>query len=300
VVLLLGVAVVVLGVAVLAWVAQALGFPKRREWAGKNEIVVVTRWEWPVLIAAGDPETRRALPSIVFQHTGRYRVAVAPGWSFWIGRHDQVHRFDVRGWAFTTDAVEMLSNDLVPVTVTASLAVQVVDPILAVTKPSSWESALKRAANGAVRPVVARFKVSELVTRRAEVNDALVEQLTAAATGNGFRLVRFDLVDVVLPKELHRSLARVAEAEREALAVAIAAQGERDAAALFADAAARMGDDRTSFELRVLRMLQAVATEDGTTVVGPPFRTPSVDDGPLPPPLPGTAGPAPGAAPPGR
>jgi hypothetical protein len=268
----MGVVAVVLLVAVvgaLGWAAWAFGLPPRREWAGKNEIVLVTRWEWPVLIASGDPETRRALTNVVFAHTGRYRVRVAPGWAFWALRYDEVHRFDVRGYTFTTDPVEILTQDLVPVTFTANVAVQVVDPIVAVTVPPDWQATMRRAANAFVRRVVSTYKVSELVTKRMEVRESLMALLTPAARSNGFLVLRFDPMDVVLPKELHRPLARAAEAEREALAVAIAAQGERDAAALFADAAERMGEERTAFELRVLRMLQATALDGGTVVAAP-------------------------------
>ncbi len=95
-------------------------------------------------------------------------------------------------------------------------------------------------------------------------------ELSGPFAGRGFRLRTVEIADVVLPENPRRSLARAVEAEREALAVRIAAAGEVAAADEYATAASRLGDNPRAFDLRVLRLQQGPAAEDGMTVVFPP------------------------------
>ncbi|MFM7535827.1 MAG: SPFH domain-containing protein [Acidimicrobiales bacterium] len=264
--------VVVLVIVVVLVVVQPVFDRARRE-----EIIVLTAAGHPMRLICGDAsawselelERNEADPS----GDGRERswpVGRQRGPGFVRTRGDEVHVFDRRGTSFTTPRETVLSRDLVTLEVSAFVSAIIVDPILAVTTSSDWAQTLRKITVGAVRRIVAGHALSELTERRSELESALRAELSGPFAGKGFRLRTVEFADVVLPEELRRSLARAAEAEREALAVRIAAAGEAAAADEFAAAAIRLGADPLALDLRVLRLLQATAAEDGTTVVFPP------------------------------
>ena len=74
---------------------------------------------------------------------------------------------------------------------------------------------------------------------------------------------------VDLPSEMQRAMARQAEAERERRAKVISAEGEFQASAKLAEAAAIIGKHPTAIQLRFLQTVSEVATENNSTVLFP-------------------------------
>jgi regulator of protease activity HflC (stomatin/prohibitin superfamily) len=75
--------------------------------------------------------------------------------------------------------------------------------------------------------------------------------------------------NVDLPQEMQRAIARQAEAERERRAKVINAEGEYQAAARLAEAAAVLGREPAALQLRYLQTLAEIATENNSTTVFP-------------------------------
>jgi regulator of protease activity HflC (stomatin/prohibitin superfamily) len=74
---------------------------------------------------------------------------------------------------------------------------------------------------------------------------------------------------VDLPQEMQRAIARQAEAERERRAKVINAEGEYQAAARLAEAAAVIAREPTALQLRYLQTLAEIATENNSTTIFP-------------------------------
>ncbi len=72
-----------------------------------------------------------------------------------------------------------------------------------------------------------------------------------------------------LPVEMQRSMAAEAEAQREANAKVIAAQGEKDASVALRQAAQNMEESPGALQLRYLQTLNIVASENNSTIVFP-------------------------------
>ena len=72
-----------------------------------------------------------------------------------------------------------------------------------------------------------------------------------------------------LPQEMQRAIARQAEAERERRAKVINAEGEFQAAARLAEAAAVIGREPVAIHLRYLQTLAEIATENNSTTIFP-------------------------------
>ena len=75
--------------------------------------------------------------------------------------------------------------------------------------------------------------------------------------------------NVDLPQEMQRAIARQAEAERERRAKVINAEGEYQAAARLAEAAAVIAREPTALQLRYLQTLAEIATENNSTTIFP-------------------------------
>ena len=72
-----------------------------------------------------------------------------------------------------------------------------------------------------------------------------------------------------MPESMLRAMAKQAEAEREARAKIIHAEGEFNAAAKLVDAAALMATQPMTLQLRYLQTLTEIGVEKNTTIVFP-------------------------------
>ena len=78
-----------------------------------------------------------------------------------------------------------------------------------------------------------------------------------------------EIKDIDLPQDMQRALARQAEAERERRAKVIAAEGEFQAAAKLAEAAATLSTHPSALTLRYLQSLTEIAGPNNSTTVFP-------------------------------
>jgi regulator of protease activity HflC (stomatin/prohibitin superfamily) len=78
-----------------------------------------------------------------------------------------------------------------------------------------------------------------------------------------------EVKNVDLPQDMQRAIARQAEAERERRAKVINAEGEYQAAARLAEAAAVISREPAALQLRYLQTLAEIATENNSTTIFP-------------------------------
>ena len=85
----------------------------------------------------------------------------------------------------------------------------------------------------------------------------------------GVKVTQVQVKQVDLPQEMQRAIAAQAEAERERRAKIIAAEGEFQASAKLAEAAAVLNREPVAITLRYLQTLIEIGTEKNTTIVFP-------------------------------
>ena len=85
----------------------------------------------------------------------------------------------------------------------------------------------------------------------------------------GIKVGLVELKHVDLPQEMQRAMARQAEAERERRAKIITAEGEFQASAKLAEAAAVIGREPAAIQLRFLGTLTEIAADHNSTIVFP-------------------------------
>ena len=85
----------------------------------------------------------------------------------------------------------------------------------------------------------------------------------------GIKVSVVEVKQIDLPQEMQRAMAKQAEAERERRAKVINAEGEFQAAARLAEAAAIIADHPIALQLRYLQTLREVASENNSTTLFP-------------------------------
>jgi regulator of protease activity HflC (stomatin/prohibitin superfamily) len=123
------------------------------------------------------------------------------------------------------------------------------------------------------RPPCARSSASRSSTsccrEREKLNQALQQVIDRQTEPWGVKVSTVEVKNVDLPQEMQRAIARQAEAERERRAKVINAEGEYQAAARLAEAAAVIGREPTAIQLRYLQTLAEIATENNSTTIFP-------------------------------
>jgi regulator of protease activity HflC (stomatin/prohibitin superfamily) len=112
-------------------------------------------------------------------------------------------------------------------------------------------------------------ELDDLLSERETLNEKLQTILDDHTEPWGIKVVRVQVKTVDLPQEMQRAIARQAEAERERRAKIIAAEGEFQASAKLAEAAAVLNREPAAITLRYLQTLIEIGTEKNTTVVFP-------------------------------
>ncbi|HEY6622993.1 MAG TPA: slipin family protein [Acidimicrobiales bacterium] len=163
----------------------------------------------------------------------------------------------------------VITADNVTVQVDAVVYFQVLDPVRAIIGVDDFRFASQRVAMTALRSIVGRHQLDNILAHRDDVNDELKTAIGASTHTWGVEVRQVEIRDIVLPPELLRAMARQAEAERERRAKVIAASGELGASKELAEAAATLYESPGAMQLRTLQTLAEVASENNSTLVFP-------------------------------
>ena len=144
-----------------------------------------------------------------------------------------------------------------------------VDPIRAVVEVQDYGFAIAQVAQTSLRSIIGKSELDELLSNREHLNQGLEMMLDSPAAPWGIDIDRVEIKDVALPETMKRSMSRQAEAERERRARVISADGELQASAKLAQAAAAMSRHPAALQLRLLETVVQVASEKNSTLVLP-------------------------------
>jgi regulator of protease activity HflC (stomatin/prohibitin superfamily) len=174
---------------------------------------------------------------------------------------------DVRPWVLNVPTQEVPTADGVTVKVTAAGRVRVTEPVAYVTANQDAMTALYLAVQIALREVITRTTVEQLLSDRGDVAASLAAALRGVED-LGVTVEALELKDIVLPSELKRAQAEVLLARAEGHAALERARGETAALRNLANAARLAADNPALLQLR---LLQQLGDSTGHTIVlGPP------------------------------
>lgn len=195
---------------------------------------------------------------------GGYTSALGPGQYLVFTTFTSIVPIDVRPEFLTIAGQDVLSSD--GVTLKASLAAvfEVADPAVAVNKNQNYRTALYLTLQMALRELVGKEKIDDLMQNRSAIGTRLLEMTSARASELGLKLTLADVKDIMFPGEMKKAFAQVVKAQKEGQAALERARGETAALRNLANAA-RMMDDNPN--LLQLRALQSIADSTGSTLV---------------------------------
>jgi len=206
--------------------------------------------------------------AVVFR-LGRLLPVRGPGLVLLRPGMDRMVRVDLRTVALTIPPQELITRDNVPARVAAVCYFRVVDPAAAVTAIEAFAPATSQIAQTTLRSVLGGADLDQLLAERERLNDELQRIIDEQTEPWGIKVTIVEIKDVEIPEAMQRAMARQAEAERERRAKIIKAEGEFQAAAKLADAAAILGREPSALQLRYLQTLVEIGADQNTTIVFP-------------------------------
>ncbi|MHB8717820.1 MAG: SPFH domain-containing protein [Candidatus Dormibacteria bacterium] len=119
---------------------------------------------------------------------------------------DRLIRVDLRSTVLRLPPHEVVTADGVPVTLTAAVHLQVVNPLLAVTRVVDHRTSSVQVAHAAVLDVASRFDLRTVMTDQALIRDELSRFVDERTAAWGVQVTAVDLKDIALPPALRRAM----------------------------------------------------------------------------------------------
>ncbi|MEN6391550.1 MAG: slipin family protein [Syntrophomonas sp.] len=206
--------------------------------------------------------------AVVFR-LGRLVGVRGPGLILIIPFIDRYVRMSLRTIVFDVPPQEVITRDNVTCKVNAVLYYRVVEADRAVVNVEHFHEATNQLAQTTLRSVTGTADLDELLSQRDKLNETIQHIVDAATDPWGIKVTAVEIKDVTLPQEMHRAIARQAEAERIRRAAIIQAEGERQAAEELANAAEILARSPGALSVRMLRSLSELSNTQNTTILFP-------------------------------
>ena len=178
-------------------------------------------------------------------------------------------KVDLRTITLDVPAQDIITRDNVSVKVNAVVFYRVVNAKDAVVQVQNYLFATSQISQTTLRSILGQQELDELLSERDKLNQALQQVIDRQTEPWGVKVSTVEVKNVDLPQEMQRAIARQAEAEREWRAKVINAEGEYQAAARLAEAAAVIAKEPAAIQLRYLQTLSEIATENNSTTIFP-------------------------------
>ena len=222
------------------------------------------------LLLAQSPKIARQWERAVILRLGKYIGLRGPGLFWIIPFVDQVSAWiDQRVITTAFAAEETLTSDTVPVNVDAVLFWMVYDPEKAALEVQNYPAAVSWAAQTALRDIIGRTSLSDLLRGRERIEDELQKLIDERSNPWGVTVQSVEMRDVIIPASLQDAMSREAQAAREKAARVILAQAEVEIASQFDKAAESYRNNPTALHLRSMNMLYEGLKEKGALMLGP-------------------------------
>ncbi|MBU0975380.1 MAG: slipin family protein [Patescibacteria group bacterium] len=198
---------------------------------------------------------------------GKFTKMLKPGWHVVIPIFQSMRIVDLRIKAHEVEGQETMTKDNVSVHVNAVIYYKIVDASKAVIEVEQADWAVSQLAQTTMRNVIGEVKLDEVLAHRDKLSRRIEEIVDHTSEKWGVAIETVELKDIVLPKNLKRTMAKVAEAERERDANILKAEGEVVAATSLAKAAGIIAEKPGALHLRTLNSINDISSDQSNTVI---------------------------------
>jgi regulator of protease activity HflC (stomatin/prohibitin superfamily) len=222
------------------------------------------------LIVMQSPRIAQQWERGIVLRLGRFHSMRGPGLFWVVPMIDRVATWiDQRTITTSFAAEQTLTADTVPVSVDAVLFWMVHDVQKAALEVQDYEQAVSWAAQTALRDIIGRTDLTDLLRGREKIESELQSLIDARSNPWGVTVQSVEMRDVVIPDDLQDAMSREAQAAREKQARIILGQAEMEIAHSFQEAAKAYHGDPTALHLRAMNMLYEGLKEKGALMLIP-------------------------------
>ena len=200
---------------------------------------------------------------------GRFSGVKGPGLIIVIPIIQQMVKTDLRVIVLDVPTQDVISRDNVSVKVNAVVYFRIIDPEKAIIQVANVFEATSQLAQTTLRSVLGQHELDEMLAERDKLNDDIQGILDSRTDAWGIKVSNVEIKHVDLDESMIRAIAAQAEAERARRAKIIHAEGESQAAARLADAAAQLASQGQALQLRYLQTVTEIAKDRTNTIVFP-------------------------------
>ncbi len=219
-----------------------------------------------VLILSSIKEVKQYERGVKFT-LGKFTGISEPGWRIVFPVFQKMAKVDIRVKAVDVPDQEAITADNISVTINAVIYYKVDDASKAILSVENFYYAVSQLAQTTMRNAVGEVYLDELLKNREKIAVGIKEVVDKASQPWGIDVASVELKDIVISPDLKRTMAKVAEAEREKRAVIINSEGEVAASENLAKAAATLSASPGALHLRTLSSINDISSDDSNTTV---------------------------------
>jgi regulator of protease activity HflC (stomatin/prohibitin superfamily) len=199
---------------------------------------------------------------------GRFSGIRRPGLRFILPVIQQMQRVDTREKVVDIQPQDIITKDNVLVKVNGVVYYRVHDPRLAILDTADYDASTREMAQSTLRASVGTHELDEL-SDPERLSVEIQRVLEVKTESWGIKVANGEIKEVDVDKQMIRHISRQAEAERVRRAKVIEAEGEKQAAEAFLEAARTLAEAPEAMQLRYLSTLSTIANERSSTIVFP-------------------------------
>lgn len=198
---------------------------------------------------------------------GKFTKVAMPGWRIVLPIFQKMAKVDIRTKAVDVPDQEAITEDNISITINAVIYYKVGDASKAILEVENFYYAISQLAQTTMRNAVGEVKLDELLKNRDQIALNIKNIIDKATDPWGIVVEAVELKDILLPQDLKRTMAKVAEAEREKKAVIINSEGELAASENLAMAATKLSGAPGALHLRTLHSINDLSSDQSNTTV---------------------------------
>jgi len=200
---------------------------------------------------------------------GRFQIVKGPGLIILIPGLQKMTKVDLRVIVLDVPTQDVISRDNVSVKVNAVIYFRIVNPERAIIRVANVFEATSQLAQTTLRSVLGQHELDDMLAERDKLNADIQSILDQRTNNWGIKVANVEIKHVDLDESMIRAIAQQAEAERARRAKVINAEGEKQAAAMLAEAARTLAGEKQALQLRYLQTMKEIAGEKTNTIVFP-------------------------------
>ena len=203
---------------------------------------------------------------VLFQ-LGKFKGIMNPGWNIVLPVIQSFQKVDIRTKAVDVPEQDAITKDNVSIRINAVIYYKVFDASKALIAVQNYQYAVGQLAQTTMRNAVGAISLDELLSERDKISTEICKIIDEATDPWGIKVENVELKDIKLPEEMQRVIAKVAEAEREKMAVITKSKGEVESSKNLAIAAETMAATPGALHLRTLATLNDLSSDQSNTII---------------------------------